>query len=271
MSDDSSSGRSLLEAARGARPTHLERARLRAGVDARVAAVGAAAVATSVALSAGSTASKVAGAGISTGASVAAPAGAGLFAKAIVAGALVSAVGASTWWLATRSSDVAPPHEVVATTAPPNVAPPPPSESEVALVASASAPEPTPSPAPSGAATPSSLATSARTPAAAASPSRDAASIANEIALLRQAQAAMKDGDSERSLAALDALAKKHPGGELREERLAARVLTLCAAGRLDEARAEGRRFVAEHPSSVHAVRVRASCAFAPAPASSRP
>jgi hypothetical protein len=43
---------------------------------------------------------------------------------------------------------------------------------------------------------------------------------------------------------------------------MAARVLALCAAGRAPEARAEAERLLGEAPSSVHAGRVRASCAF---------
>jgi hypothetical protein len=81
--------------------------------------------------------------------------------------------------------------------------------------------------------------------------------------LLRDAQHALKRGDGAAALARLDELADRHPDGVLREERLAARVLGLCAAGRPDEARAEGRRFVAEYPGSIQVERVRASCAFA--------
>jgi hypothetical protein len=91
-----------------------------------------------------------------------------------------------------------------------------------------------------------------------------ASSLTEETALLREAQAALKEGDAAKSLAAVDALAARHPQGLLREERLAARVLALCAAGRVEEARVEGQRFVAEMPRSIQAERVRASCAFAP-------
>jgi hypothetical protein len=89
-----------------------------------------------------------------------------------------------------------------------------------------------------------------------------ASSLMEETALLREAQEALKEGDAAKSLAAVDALAARHPQGMLREERLAARVLALCASGRVEEARAEGQRFVAEMPRSIQAERVRASCAF---------
>lgn len=90
-----------------------------------------------------------------------------------------------------------------------------------------------------------------------------ATSLDEELVLMRSAQQALKRGDGATALAELDALAAKHPDGVLREERLAARVLALCAAGRVDEARAAGRRFLDEMPGSVQGDRVRASCAFA--------
>jgi outer membrane protein assembly factor BamD (BamD/ComL family) len=97
-----------------------------------------------------------------------------------------------------------------------------------------------------------------------AKPSADAASIAAEVALMQRAQSALAAGDSARSLEALDALSARHPDGVLREEREAARVLALCASGRVDEARALGQRFLAQTPNSVQAARVRGSCAFTP-------
>jgi hypothetical protein len=94
-----------------------------------------------------------------------------------------------------------------------------------------------------------------------ADPARDA--IAEEVASLRQAKLALDDGEGERALAALDELAARHPEGALREERLAAHVLALCAAGRTGDAAREARAFLAEMPGSIHAERLRASCAFA--------
>jgi outer membrane protein assembly factor BamD (BamD/ComL family) len=91
-----------------------------------------------------------------------------------------------------------------------------------------------------------------------------AGSFPEELTALRDAQRALKRGDGAEALAQLDALAGRHPDGVLQEERLAARVLGLCAAGRTAEARDAGRRFVAEHPGSVQIDRVRASCAFSP-------
>ena len=92
-----------------------------------------------------------------------------------------------------------------------------------------------------------------------------AISLGEETASLAEAQRSLKQGDGARAVALLDALAARHPTGVLREERLAANVFALCAAGRIDAARAAGQRFLAEMPTSVQADRVRASCAFASA------
>ncbi len=89
-------------------------------------------------------------------------------------------------------------------------------------------------------------------------------SLSEEVALLQAAQQALKHGDGTGALTTLGELGARHPDGALREERLTLHVLGLCAAGRVDEAREAGRRFVAEMPGSVQAERVRASCAFAP-------
>jgi hypothetical protein len=86
--------------------------------------------------------------------------------------------------------------------------------------------------------------------------------LAAEMALLRASQSAVLGGDPARALARLDDLAARYPDGQLREERMAARVLALCAAGRTEEARAEAERLFRAAPRSLHAERVRSSCAF---------
>lgn len=93
------------------------------------------------------------------------------------------------------------------------------------------------------------------------SPARDV-SLEEDTAVLREVQRSLTQRDGARALDLLDNLAARHPAGVLREERLAARVFALCAAGRVNEAREAGKRFVAELPASVQVVRVRASCAF---------
>jgi hypothetical protein len=86
--------------------------------------------------------------------------------------------------------------------------------------------------------------------------------MAAEVALLREAQASVRAGNAVVALRKLDEFAAKYPDGVLRKERSAARVLALCAAGNVAEARAEALRFLREAPQSPVAGRVRASCAF---------
>lgn len=79
---------------------------------------------------------------------------------------------------------------------------------------------------------------------------------------MREAVKLLHAGSGDKAFAVLEELGNRHPDGVLREERLAARVLALCSAGRTDEAREAGHRFVSEMPKSLQIARVRASCAF---------
>ena len=85
-------------------------------------------------------------------------------------------------------------------------------------------------------------------------------SIEAETSLLLAAQTSLKDGDGARALSLLDEHARRFPNGALGEERDATRVLALCATGRASEARAAGQAFLAAHPRSPAAARVRTSC-----------
>lgn len=91
-------------------------------------------------------------------------------------------------------------------------------------------------------------------------PATPAEALAEETRLLREANAATRAGDTARARALLDEHARRFPRGVLAEERDAERVLSLCAAGRTDEARAAAARFLATHPHSTLGARVRASC-----------
>ncbi|MGH7282482.1 MAG: hypothetical protein ACRELY_13225 [Polyangiaceae bacterium] len=82
-----------------------------------------------------------------------------------------------------------------------------------------------------------------------------------EVDLLRRAQEALNDGDANAALALLDEHARKYPNGALAEEREAARVVALCAANRVDDARATAQSFSTAHPQSPFAARIAASCA----------
>lgn len=86
-------------------------------------------------------------------------------------------------------------------------------------------------------------------------------SLGAELALLRQAQEALRDGDSAETLHLLGELDATFPAGVLSAERDALRVVALCAAERTAEAKVFGERFRKQHPGSPYAARVDASCA----------
>src|SRR5262249_32536558 len=81
--------------------------------------------------------------------------------------------------------------------------------------------------------------------------------LAVETRRLREVHAALRDGNPNRALALLD---QASDGMELGEERAPARIVALCRLGRMNEGRAAMAAFVAEHPRSPHADRVRRAC-----------
>jgi hypothetical protein len=220
--------RSVVAAARDAhRPSEVQRARVRRGLDAKLVA-GAAAP-----LLAGSTALA-------------------MTSKIGAAIALVAAVGAGTTYVVTARSD--------------RKDGPPPSLHKPALrVPPAESPVPAPSPPPASAlpredarptsAPPRSL---ARRREASLPPPSD---LAGELALLTQVSAASKRGDVVLANELIRAYDQRFPSGKLAEERAAAGILVLCAAGHVPSARAEARRFLERWPRSPLVARIRSSCA----------
>ena len=97
----------------------------------------------------------------------------------------------------------------------------------------------------------------ARAPARAVT---EASPLDAEVAILREARQALRDGRAARALALLDEHGRRFPQGVLAEDCAAERVFALCAVGRVGQARAEGLRFLASHALSPHADAVRASC-----------
>jgi hypothetical protein len=81
-----------------------------------------------------------------------------------------------------------------------------------------------------------------------------------ETRLLRQADSELRNRNASRALELLDEHARTFPHGVLSEERSAERITTLCALGRVDEARDEARRFLAAAADSPLAKVVRSSC-----------
>ncbi|WP_437546153.1 hypothetical protein WME97_41505 [Sorangium sp. So ce367] len=284
MSEPSDKARALLKAARADGLAPSDKARLRAALAGKLA-VGAPQEPSGEAPP-----SPLAGSGARGGVLAGKAAGGVLSGKMLAAGALIGAVAFAGGFFTGRATvDVPPP----ASAAPPASAPaaPPPAMTppevappEVAPPAAApvDAPAPTAAPPPPrearavAPAPPRPLDPSAEDAARASStgdgergparprggqPARPS-TLAAEMALLREAQDAVRDGDPSAALDRLDDLGARFPEGQLREERMAARVLALCAAGRAPEARAEAERLLGEAPGSVHAGRVRASCAF---------
>lgn len=97
-------------------------------------------------------------------------------------------------------------------------------------------------------------------PAAVARPQ----SLADEAAILRDAQARLARGDRHGARARLDEHGARFPDGHLREEREATRALLACGPDAGDEGRRAAEAFLERFPTSLHASRVRAACHVAP-------
>jgi uncharacterized protein HemY len=102
-------------------------------------------------------------------------------------------------------------------------------------------------------------------PLPAARPGAPADSLEEEVNLLRSARVALDRGDGAQALRLLDAHEARFQRGTLYEERLASRVLALCAVGRIDAARKTAQELERAAPRSPHLPRVRASCIAQPA------
>jgi hypothetical protein len=85
-------------------------------------------------------------------------------------------------------------------------------------------------------------------------------SLAEEVAILSQASAALHAGRPAAALKALDEHRRKFPRGALAQERASARIQALCALGRMKEAQAELLRLARTSPNSPHVTRARKAC-----------
>jgi hypothetical protein len=263
-------------------PTREDFDRVRAGVKARLAASVAAGVAALVtakaaaATEAATVTSAAAGATVATataavttaaaGSGAAAPAtglGVALLTKVAAVVLVVGAAAGVTTAVVRRAPEVQ-----TRAAAPVDVTPrdPPVSEARTPRAIPQAIAMPTPTPTAPVAATvaappPAAHAPSPATPPPVATETQPApSSLDLEIALVREARAALRGGDAARSLALLDEHARRFPGGSLGEDCDAERIHALCALGRGDEARSLAARFLAAHPASPHAPSVRASC-----------
>ncbi len=96
-------------------------------------------------------------------------------------------------------------------------------------------------------------------PAPSTLPKQASDSLREEYALLEQAHRAIEQGQNDRALGILAQHQRRFANGQLSEERQAARVLALCASGRV-QAHSEAKRFLAAHPKSLLGPRVRQEC-----------
>ena len=77
---------------------------------------------------------------------------------------------------------------------------------------------------------------------------------------MAQVNVAVNSGNADRALALLRQYDQRYSPGVLREEREAAGVLALCAAGRVDAARSLAQRFEQHWPRSPLLGRIAGSC-----------
>jgi hypothetical protein len=98
-------------------------------------------------------------------------------------------------------------------------------------------------------------------PPAVTRPDRDAPDEPPVEPLIAEAEAALAAGDPDRALALLQRHAERAPVHPQAQQRMALRVLVLCAQGEDEQARAEARAFLAAHADSQFAADVRRSCA----------
>jgi hypothetical protein len=83
----------------------------------------------------------------------------------------------------------------------------------------------------------------------------------DELLLIRQATQALRDAQLARAQQLLEQHETRFAQGMLAPERIGLTVITLCRQQRLADARALRDRFLADHPASPLAVRVRSACA----------
>jgi hypothetical protein len=252
MTDLSPDAQSILEAGRDLDGAgDLEKARVRRALFAKIAAGGAVLAATSTAaaesgaIAGGTTAGTAAATTSSAGtfAAVATPLAKILIPLAIVTG---GAAGGFVAWRAQRAMGPTP---VVAPSSPAVAASPAP----VVVPAAPAIAPPAPTLRPAHRAR---VAPAARTEAAVAPVNH----LAEETALLASANAELRGGDARRALALLDDYDRRYPAGVLREEVLATRVIARCQQSPDRAARRAAETFLARHPASPLASRVRTSC-----------
>jgi hypothetical protein len=113
-------------------------------------------------------------------------------------------------------------------------------------------------------ASPAPASGTAAPPSTASAGALDARGLTAERALLDTARVALAQGDADAALDAIGRHEREFAGGRLAEERDALAVRALVKAGKNDEARARGERFLRTYPRSLAAPAVRAALASIP-------
>jgi hypothetical protein len=262
MNDFSPETNQLLGLARGAGGlSSARRAHIKAGVFTQLVAAG---LVSQVGLGAAS-AGVSSGAGATTALAGKAAWFSSSFAKVVSALALLSAAGGGAY-VVSRAERAAAPPRVVAAGAVGTLA-----VAGAPASAVAAAPPAVESPPPAlSAAAPSALAdklasSAARTASAAATPAASAGSsvvnaetLAEETRLLRDADQALRAGNSVRALGLLDEHATRFPRGVLAPERSAERLIARCQLGQVDAEAAQA--YLKSHANSAFVARISDAC-----------
>lgn len=82
----------------------------------------------------------------------------------------------------------------------------------------------------------------------------------DELTLIVQAEAALRGDQPERALRLLQLHERRHPDANTGEERLALRILALCALGRLEEGRGLRHSFLQMFSRSAYRSRIESAC-----------
>lgn len=85
-----------------------------------------------------------------------------------------------------------------------------------------------------------------------------ASKLREQVSLLDRARTALASGDTARSQRLVDEYASRFPDGAFAQEAEVLRIEALLKEGHGDGAASRGARFLADHPTSPHAARVRA-------------
>jgi len=89
-----------------------------------------------------------------------------------------------------------------------------------------------------------------------------AANLEGEMKLLRQADSALRRGDSAAALVALNQHAALYPTGVLSQEREGVRAIALCSGGNTSQGRSAAQRFLSHAAKSPLASRIRSACSL---------